>query len=316
MSDIPIRGNLSDRFLKRLRERDLRPIIKMIADDGELDVQVRDNSLNVYYRGGNILLIKPQSFQFDKFYFYLGHPKGFPKTHVKKVANGQQNEINPRTRRPIPTIDEAQQIMRELDDKLKNLMKLLPDNPQDFFAKAKSAMDQWFEKWEHQERDDQQAITTRNNCAESESDLAVIDIEFAVSVNKPYNKAKNMDGKNKVCRFDMIAVDCKGRLYVIELKQNGAADSEDNSANVAVHKKDFDGTIGNDVNGLFAKEMAHLVEVKKQLGTLPASVFVDTTLNPIFAVAYSGENPEASNEKYRKEGICVVEVLEDKKLRK
>ena len=150
----------------------------------------------------------------------------------------------------------------------------------------------------------------------SESDLAVIDIEFAVSINKLYNKAKNSKGKNKVCRFDIIAVDCKGQLYVVELKQNAAADSSDNSANVKVHRKDFDDTIGNDIDCLFAKEMAQVINVKKNLGLLPKNVDIDTTLKPIFAVAYSGKDSDLFNEKYRKQGIYVIEVLEDKKLRK
>lgn len=316
MTNITMRGNLSKSFLNRLCEGDLCAIINEIIDDSELDVQVRDNYLNVYYKGGNILRIKPQSFQFDKFYFYLGHPKGFPKTHVEKVASRKQNEINPRTKQPIPTEIEADQIMSELNEKYDDLMQLLPENPGSFFTKAKSVMDEWFVKWEHQERDDQQAITERNKTADSESDLAVIDIEFAVSVNKPYNKAKNSKGKNKVCRFDIIAVDYKGQLYVIELKQNEAADSDDNSANVKVHKKDFDDTIGNDIDCLFAKEMAQVVNIKKNIGLLPANVNVDISLNPVFAVAYSGKNSEAFNKKYRKEKLCVIEVLKDKKLRK
>ncbi|MDE6485072.1 MAG: hypothetical protein K2L14_06745 [Duncaniella sp.] len=316
MKDTTTRGNLSKTFLKRLTEGDLNTIIKQIIDDNELDIQVRDNYLNVYYKGGNILRIKPQKFQFDKYYFYLGHPKGFPKSHVDKVANDKPSKINPRTTDPIPTLTEARQIVSELDEKHRVLMNLLPESPDIFIDEAKSVMDTWFSIWNKQERDDQQAITLRNNAFDSKSDLVVIDIEFAVSVNKPYNKAKNSKGKNKVCRFDIIAVDFKGQLYVIELKQNRPADGKGNSANVKIHRQDFDDTIGNDVNHLLAEEMAQVVKIKKELGILPANVKVDTTRNPIFAVAYSGKDPETFNSKYRKEGICVIEVLENKKLRK
>lgn len=312
-----MRGNFSKQFLKRLTDGDLRPIIsKIIEDRKEFDIQVRDNYLNVYYQGGNILRIKPKSFEFDKFYFYPGHSKDFPKTYIEKVVNGKQNEINPRTARPIPTLIQAQQIMSELNEKQKNLIKLLPASPNKYFEEAKNVMKTWFENNPHQERKDQQSITQVNLGLQTDSDLVIIDIEFAVSVNKPYNKAKNQDGNNKVCRFDMIAVDSNGQLYVIELKQNGVSDNEDNAANVRVHKEDFDNTIGKDVDCLFAKEMAQVVKIKKGLGMLTANVNVDTTLNPIFAVAYSGENPESFNEKYRKEGICVIEVMKDKKLRK
>ena len=62
--------------------------------------------------------------------------------------------------------------------------------------------------------------------------------------------------------------------------------------------------------------MAQVAEIKKALGVLPKSVQVDTLATPLFAVAYSGDNPEAFNEKYRNEGLCVIEVLADRKLKK
>lgn len=318
MSKIPMRGNLSQRFLTELTSGNLRNVIKHIIDDKELDIQVRDNYLNIYYKGGNILRIKPKPkpFFFDKFYFYLGHPNGYPKSHIENVALGKEREINPRTTQPIPSKSEALEIVSDLNMMLKNLIQYLPEHPSEFFSKAKSVMNSWFDKWSHQERHDQQDISTANRSAESDSDLAVIDIEFAVSTNKPYNKAKNKNGKHKVCRFDIIAVDHIGQLYVIELKQNMAADSVENSANVKVHKSDFDDTIGNDGKNLFAQEMAQVAEIKKALGILPKSVQVDTLATPLFAVAYSGDNPEAFNEKYRNEGLCVIEVLADRKLKK
>lgn len=316
MSKIPMRGNLSQQFLTKLTKGNLQSVIKYILGDTDLDVQLRDNYLNVYYKGGNILRIKPKTVFFDKFYFYWGHPNGYPKSYVEKVANGKEKEINPRTTRPIPSKSEALEIVSSLDMMLNKLVQYLPKHPEAFFTQAKSVMDSWFDKWSHQERHDQQEISIMNRSAGSDSDLAVIDIEFAVSTNKPYNKAKNKKGKDKVCRFDIIAVDHVGQLYVIELKQNEAADSVDNSANVQVHKSDFDDTIGNDDKNLFAQEMAQVAEQKKALGILSKSLHVDTSLSPVFAVAYSGDNPKVFNEKYRKEGICVVEVSTDRKLKK
>ncbi|WP_290395244.1 hypothetical protein [Paramuribaculum intestinale] len=62
--------------------------------------------------------------------------------------------------------------------------------------------------------------------------------------------------------------------------------------------------------------MAQVVNIKKELGLLPENVDIDTTLKPIFAVAYSGKESDVFNEKYREQGIYVIEVLGDKKLRK
>ena len=315
MSRLPLRGDFSQKFLAKLTNGNLRDVIKHILDDKELDVQVRDNYLNIYNKGGNILRIKPQTFFFDKFYFYLGHPNGYQKSHIEKVANGKEKEINPRTARPIPSKSEAMRIVKDLETMSENLVKYLPEHPEKYFPQAKSVMNSWFDIWSHQERHDQQDISTANRSADSDSDLAVIDIEFAVSANKPYNKAKNKNGKIKNCRFDIIAVDNFGQLYIIELKQNEAADSIKNSANVQVHKSDFDYTIGNDNKNLFAQEMAQVVTIKKALGVLPDSVHVNTLAAPIFAVAYSGNNPKAFNEKYREEGLCVIEVLSNRKLK-
>lgn len=122
---MPMRGNLSQRFLTELTSGNLRNVIKHILDDTELDIQVRDNYLNIYYKGGNILRIRPHSFFFDKFYFYLGHPNGYPKSHIVKVVGGKEKEISLRTTQPIPSISEALEIVSNLDMKLNELIQYL-----------------------------------------------------------------------------------------------------------------------------------------------------------------------------------------------
>lgn len=47
MSKIPMRGNFSQKFLTELTNGKLRDVIKYILDDTEMDVQVRDNYLNI-----------------------------------------------------------------------------------------------------------------------------------------------------------------------------------------------------------------------------------------------------------------------------
>lgn len=313
MTKVPFRGRLSKNFATALNVK-LAPIIEYILSDKELDVQVRDNYINVYYKGGNILCIKPQSFTFDKYYFYLGHPKGFPKSYVMKVAEGKRADISPRATEPIPSLKEAQEIVSVLDKKLSDIMGLLPKKPTLFFEKAKTTMDMWFEKNPKSERLDQQKITSNNRDFSDSNNLVVVDIEFAVSRNKEYNFAVNSKNNPKVCRFDIIAVDATGQLYVIELKQNQSADEEGKPANVAEHIKDFNATVGQDKNGEFAKEMSQIVETKRVLGVLPKDIKVDTESAPVFAVAYSGEDADAFNTKYREAGVTVVKV--DKGTRK
>jgi hypothetical protein len=140
----------------------------------------------------------------------------------------------------------------------------------------------------------------------------VIDIEFAVSTLKPYNKLNG-----KVPKFDIIAVDKSGQLYAIELKANLAADKPDSDQNVNGHQKDFDNTIGGhcDDND-FVEEMRQVLELKKHLHLIDETATI-TCKYPVFAIAFSGENEREKQEfvdKYKgKLKIVGVEEKSDKK---
>lgn len=312
----PKRGNLSKSFIEKLTNGKYAPLLKAIIDDEELNIQLRDKYINVYYRGGNILRIGLNSYQFDKFYFYNrnieGLSKPYPKSHIEKVANGQRGSISSSTKEPIPSYDEAKGIVSQLDAQYTKLMDLLNKTEiKEYFRRAKNVMDEWFEFWNKQERNDQHVIALDNQMFSEESDLVVVDLEFAVSKLQPYNNATNPKGNKKVCRFDIIAVDKSGQIYVIELKQNNAADSKNNKANVEVHSADFKNTIENDIDNIFAGEIYDLVETKKILKILDEEIFVDKTTRPIPAVAYSGNNSEEFNNKYRAAGLKVINVVHD-----
>lgn len=302
------RGNLSKAFEKDLTCGRLKDLIRIIREDKELDLQVRDNYLNIYYNGGNILRIAPRSFQFDKFYFYPGDKDNYPKSYIEYVSKQQYDKLPNKPKRLVPTFEDATKIIGGLKAKADNLLSSLPDNSSTFFTLAKTVMNDWFRKNPKAERSNQHDIALANRCFSDKNNLVVIDLEFAVSTNKEYNISKNAKGDKKKCRFDIIAVNQSGQIYVIELKENEAADNNSNSANVSVHKDDFDNTIGNDHKGEFITEMQNILRVKKLLNLISDNVAIDPAKKPVFAVAFSGENAKNFNDKYNARGICVVDV--------
>ncbi|MBD5185394.1 MAG: hypothetical protein HDS92_02170 [Bacteroidales bacterium] len=314
----PKRGRLSETFEKNLKTGTQSEILSYILADKELDVQLRDNYINVYYKGGNILEMHPQSYNFDTFYFYRRKDgsKPFPKSHVEKIAKGRPDKISKNTKEPIPSEVEALKIIDSLNEKVKALKALLYTDVKEYFDQAKEVMTEWFNDWDKAERNDQHTIAVNNRSFENGNNLVVVDIEFAVSRNHSYNHATNGKGETKSCRFDIVAVNRSGRIYVIELKQNKEADSDDNKANIKIHTQDFDNTVGRNDAQAFVDEIAFLVNAKKRIGVLDSSITINTSEKPIFAVAYSGVDANDFNEKYRKKGLTVVELEGEKKLLK
>lgn len=125
---------LSNSFVKKLN-KELKPLMDYVLQDKELDLQIRDNYINVYYQGGNILKIKPRSFEFDKFYFYTDCDVE-RKIHLQEKA--KKGDV------------KAKHIIDDLDKKRDNLMRNLSyplnhSNVECYFCQAKAVMKKWEE---------------------------------------------------------------------------------------------------------------------------------------------------------------------------
>lgn len=251
---------LSSRFVKTLTG-ELKNLLDCIVQDKELDMQIRDGYVNVYYNGGNILRIKPRSFEFDEMYY--NDPSVMRSTYAKKDDN----------------------IHTQLLEKRDKLKKLLPDYPQEYFQQAKEAMDEWAKKLsdiaEYEEKKEQQQIALANRC---ETDYVVLDLEYAVSRNSVF--AYNGKEKKVVPRFDIIAISNE-QLVVIELKKGLGATG--GVSGIEPHIDCYDHTIGRDNNGKFVKEMRELLAQKQEFGLLDSKLKI-TNEKPVFIFAFSDED--------------------------
>jgi hypothetical protein len=311
---IPRRGRLSKDFLTKLdSEGGLNDLVTYVRSDLELDMQFRDNYINIYYNGGCALKVGPQSMSLDPYYFYLGKDENgneIPKTYIEEQRVKKQGKISENTtKRKIipssyPTPEQATAIYNDLCEKRDKVLKHAEDHDfEAYFNEVKIVVGNWVEHYQRIERLHQHNIACSNRNFTTENDLVVIDIEFAVSTLKPYNKLNG-----KVPKFDIIAVDKSGQLYAIELKANLAADEEDSDQNVSGHQKDFDNTIGGhcDDND-FVEEMRQVLELKKHLHLIDKTATI-TCKYPIFAIAFTGKDVEKEifEAKYPKvQKICV-----------
>jgi hypothetical protein len=176
-------------------------------------------------------------------------------------------------------------IHKQLSARRDELIKLLPNNPQEYFRQAKAAMDEWAEKLsdiaKYEEKKEQQQIALANRC---ETDYVVLDLEYAVSRNSAF--AYNGDKKKVVPRFDIIAIG-NGQIVVIELKKGlGATPGK---SGIGPHIDCYDHTIGRDNGGLFVKEMRELLAQKQEFGLLDSKLKI-TKERPKFIFAFSDED--------------------------
>lgn len=307
----PRRGRMSDKLRKRLKDS-LKPLFQYVSTHEELDLQLRDNYFNVYYNGGNALRVTPTGLFLDPWYFYTGEYNGvkIPKTYIEEQCKNKPRHKQPRN---YPSKELAREIYGWMKSIAATILgKAEKGDFKAYFEELKPVMDNWVTMYNREERKRQHIISCSNRDFTPDNNLVVIDIEFAVSKNKPYNHAVNENGNQKMPKMDIIAVDKDGQLYSIELKNNLEADAEDSAQNVENHLKDFNNTLGWPEENDFAQEMSEVVKMKQELGILGNEVFVDTTHIPLFAIAYSGDIPEESAEfKHRHKGLTMVDLTKE-----
>ena len=278
----------SKELLKKLTEGEYKEIIEFASNrENDLDVQIRDNYLNIYYRGGNLLRIHPRSFYFDEFYFHtnISYERETRKTYI--IEEAKKGNVGCK--------ELIKEYKQKRDEKLDILKK---KGMSEYCEEMRVIMDKWEKALNkigisHDEKNAQQKISMNNR---GDTPYTVIDVEYAVSRNSIFHY-NNVETDKKVPRFDLIVVDATGQLYVVELKTglgsiNGKSGIED-------HIDSFIHTIGRDENGEFReflKEMSKMLEQKKELKLIGENVIIDEDKKPQFILAFS--NKKGENNKY------------------
>lgn len=266
----------NEKFWKNLTKGEYKEIIDFASQrENELDVQIRDNYLNIYYQGGNLLRVHPRSLYFDEFYFHRG-AKDMRKTHlIDKCKKGDKaciarwEDYKNRRKEMLDILKEKERGMATYCKEMKRIMK---EWDADLHTIGIS----------HDEKNAQQQISMNNRGA---TDYTVVDLEYAVSTTS--NFKYNGDSTKKVPRFDIIAVDKSGQLYVIELKTGLKA--IDGNSGIRAHIDCFDHTIRRDSNNDFINEMDELLKQKQELNLIDKNVFIDKTRKPQFIFSFSDE---------------------------
>lgn len=246
------RGLHKVEFLKSFTKGNLKCLLDIVKNDDTLVFQIRNNYVNIYYNGGNLVKIEDKkgtiSFDFDEGYFNQGQ-----KTPKKKES-----------------------LLKKKESLLKILESEKPDY-QYFVDEMKSNMDSfwnWLENREENPRDLSEKNEQHSLCVNNtESDeFTVIDLEFQVSnssnykYEKPEKQRKDVNEKKKSPRFDIIAVrNSDKQLCVIELKcGTGALFGK---SGLGDHADSFEGTIKRNEEA-FKKEIRKIIEDKIALGLL------------------------------------------------
>lgn len=243
----------------------LFPLLNLVKSDKDLVLQIRNNYINIYYKGGNMLKVT--------------HGPGFDFDHNYFKGEGIMDE----------------QSQKEERKKMLNIIKEDQDFGK-FVHKAKKLMDDYWDWLAGQgksldEKNEQHCLSVCNN---ENSEYTVIDLEFQISIicdyryqppTCPSGRKRNEDKTSP--RFDIVAVrNADKRLCVIELKKGTGALASKKSG-VGDHADSFEGSINRNKQS-FIREIKKIVEDKKKLELLSKTFdFKDDDVEFMYAYAFS-----------------------------
>ncbi len=258
---------LSEEFMSALMEGILKPILLLVKADNTLDLQIRNDYINIYYRGGSLVKIERKKERFRAWFDKEGYMR---YTAPEQMGPGSDFPLSLETSNDVMKWIEAVPFL-------------------------KHAMDMFFTVNPHEEREIQQLIVRENNYGRQakSTDYFICDIEYA------------QPGGN--FRFDMIAVrwpstaSAKNKaheigLAFIEVKNGDGAMI--GKAGISKHIYDLNGFLETDeALADIKEEMKKLFEQKRGLGLIDYSKDFENfgTTKPEYIFILSNHDPEKSH---------------------
>jgi hypothetical protein len=237
---------IEENFFDDLLKGQLRNLLSIVHQDQTLDLQIRQNQVHIYYRGGKILDIKPQGpqdyiFKFDWNYFQDPNNKSIPV--------------------------------------IKSILDLSSSDFLAFFPIAKQAMDTFLSKKKSEEREFQQLVVRTNNYSSlaNSTDYFIVDIEYA-HLSSRFDLIA-IEWKSEAT-LRKLQGNYKPKLMIIEMKFGDGALGGKSGLNK--HHQDILSFISNKIlSQNFILEMENLFMQKIQLGLIPSLRHKKDLIKPI-----------------------------------
>ena len=246
-----MKRGLSDKFMGDLQNGILKSLLSRVRKDTTLDLQIRANGINIYYRGGSLLRVDPFKKTQGAYGFFFNDDYG------NRGKRGSKIKVTPNL--PPSVVADKTDCEAWI-----SVVPLLKDT-----------MDLWFGENPKDERALQQLVVWENNDSPwaKGTDYFIVDVE--------YDSRKGSAGDGG--RFDLVALrwesdstarKLKGKkrpkLVVIEMKAGDGALK--GTAGLQKHLKDFKKLAGPQRSAALRREMAILLAQKRELGLIKSLV--------------------------------------------
>lgn len=251
--------SLSQNFVDILKSGFLKPLLDLIIIDSTLCLEIRENYINIYYRGGNIIKIEEKQ-------------EAFKASFDRKYLN-----------KDLTKVPELSGVLNDIVD-VEVWIDAIPS--------LKHEMDLWFGKHPKNERECQQLMLRENNFGTSakSTDYFICDIEYAnpngrfdiVAVHWPSSSAERKNNS----QLDLAFIEMK-------FLDNALA----GNAGLKRHVEDIEKFLGKCENlSNIKNEMKAVFNQKIELGLIdnqnPIESFSDN--KPEYILALINHDPASS----------------------